>query len=65
MIAGLTPKRQFLFKQPDTAKLLNLNVDRKEYWIYTNHPAENQRKRQAFAQYGFKQGLEVLTKEIA
>jgi type IV secretion system protein VirB4 len=65
MIARLIPKRQFLFKQPDTAKLLNLNVDRKEYWIYTNHPAENQRKRQVFEQYGFKQGLEILTKEIA
>ena len=32
MIAGLIPKRQFLLKQPNVAKVLNLDVDRKGYW---------------------------------
>jgi len=38
-IAGLIPKQQILIKQPDLAKLVHLNVDRKGYWLYTNNPA--------------------------
>ena len=61
-IARLIPKRQILLKRPDYAKVLNLNVDRKGYWIYTNSPYDNQRKREAFARYGFERGLEVLAR---
>ena len=63
LIARLVPKRQILLKQPDVAKLLNLHVDRKEYWIYTNNPQDNQRRRDAFARLGFHEGLEQLAKE--
>jgi type IV secretion system protein VirB4 len=63
LIAGLIPKKQFLLKQPGIAKLLNLEVDDKEYWIYTNNPADNARKREAFQRYGFRAGLEQLAKE--
>jgi type IV secretion system protein VirB4 len=59
-IARLIPKQQFLLKRPDHAKVLNLNVDPRGYWIYTNSPYDNQRKREAFARYGFERGLEVL-----
>jgi type IV secretion system protein VirB4 len=62
MIAKLIPKQQILLKRPDFAKILNLNVDPKGYWIYTNSPYDNQRKREAFAQFGFEQGLEVLAR---
>jgi hypothetical protein len=59
------PKQQVLFKQPDRAKLLTLTVNRKEYWIYTNNPPDNERKRAAFARYGFEEGLHQLAKETA
>src|SRR5439155_6774360 len=36
-IAKLIPKRQILVKKPDLAKVVNLNVDRKGYWLYTNN----------------------------
>jgi len=62
MIAKLIPKQQILLKRPDFAKVLNLNVDPKGYWIYTNSPYDNQRKREAFAQFGFEQGLEILAR---
>ena len=64
LIAQLLPKQQILFKQPDIAKILTLQVDPKEYWIYTNSPSDDQRKREAFARYGFHEGLEQLAKEI-
>jgi type IV secretion system protein VirB4 len=60
LIANLVPKQQFLLKQPGVAKVLSLNVDRKEYWIYTSNPNEVQKKRAAFERYGFQKGLEAL-----
>jgi len=62
LIAGLVPKQQILVKRPDLAKVVNLNVDRKGYWLYTNNPYDNQKKREAFERYGFAQGLEILTR---
>jgi type IV secretory pathway VirB4 component len=59
-IAGLAPKREFLLKQPGTSKVLALNVERKEYWIYTSHPREADTRRQAFERHGFHKGLETL-----
>ena len=59
-IAELTSKRQMLVKRPDGSKILNLDVDPREYWIYTNNPSDNQRKDEAFARYGFREGLELL-----
>ena len=62
IISGLIPKRQFFKKRPDTAKVLNLNVDGKSYWLYTNDPHDNQRREEAFRAHGFMQGLEVLAR---
>jgi type IV secretion system protein VirB4 len=61
-IAGLIPKRQILIKRPGFAKVVDLNVDPKGYWLYTNSPNDNQKKRAAFERYGFEQGLEVLAR---
>jgi type IV secretion system protein VirB4 len=61
-IAGLIPKRQILIKRPGFAKVVDLNVDPKGYWLYTNSPYDNQKKREAFERYGFEQGLEILTR---
>jgi len=59
-ISSLLPKRQFLIKTPELAKVANLNVDRRSYWLYTNDPYDNQKRKEAFDTYGFEKGLEVL-----
>lgn len=62
LIKGLIPKRQFLLKRPDYAKVLNLQVDPKSYWIYTNNPADNYKRDEAITKYGFEKGLEMLAR---
>jgi type IV secretion/conjugal transfer VirB4 family ATPase len=61
-ISKLTPKHQILLKTPEMAKVLNLNVDAKGYWLYTSNPFDNQKKRAAFERYGFEEGLEILAR---
>jgi type IV secretion/conjugal transfer VirB4 family ATPase len=60
LIAALLPKQQFLIKTPELAKVANLCVDRKSYWLYTNDPYDNRKRAEAFAAHGFEKGLEVL-----
>lgn len=60
LIASLIPKQQFLIKTPELAKVANLNVDAKSYWLYTNDPYDNEKRREAFETYGFERGLEKL-----
>jgi type IV secretion system protein VirB4 len=60
LIASLTPKKQLLIKRPDMAKVVQLNVADKDYWIYTNSPYDNDKKRQAFERLGFEGGLDFL-----
>jgi type IV secretion/conjugal transfer VirB4 family ATPase len=61
-IARLVPKRQMLVKRPDMSKVLNLNVDRKDYWLYTSNPYDRARRREAFERYGFEEGLNILAR---
>jgi type IV secretion/conjugal transfer VirB4 family ATPase len=60
LISTLIPKQQFLIKTPELAKIANLNVDPKSYWLYTNDPFDNRKRKEAFETYGFTKGLEVL-----
>ena len=60
LISNLIPKQQFLIKTPELAKVANLTVDRKSYWLYTNDPYDNRKRREAFETHGFEKGLEVL-----
>jgi type IV secretion/conjugal transfer VirB4 family ATPase len=60
IIANLVPKQQFLIKTPELAKVANLHVDPKSYWLYTNNPYDNKKRKEAFDTYGFERGLEVL-----
>jgi type IV secretion system protein TrbE len=60
LISTLIPKQQFLLKTPELAKVANLNVDARSYWLYTNDPYDNQRRKEAFEAYGFEKGLDVL-----
>jgi type IV secretion/conjugal transfer VirB4 family ATPase len=62
-IAGLIPKQQFLIKTPELAKVVNLTVDPKSYWLYTNDPYDNQKRKEAFEKHGFAEGLEILAGE--
>ncbi len=63
LISGLVPKQQMLIKTPDSSKVANLSVDARSYWLYTNDPFDNRRREQAFREYGFERGLEVLAAE--
>ncbi len=63
LIAGLTPKRQLLIKRPDLAKVVQLNVDSRDYWLYTNSPYDSERKREVFRRLGFEKGLQFLAHE--
>jgi len=63
LIASLLPKQQFLIKTPELARVANLNVDKRSYWLYTNDPYDNLRRKEAFDAYGFEKGLEVLAGE--
>ena len=51
-IRNLIPKRQFLLKQGDVSKILNLNVDKRSYWLYTTDPFEAKRRDEAIAATG-------------
>jgi type IV secretion system protein VirB4 len=64
-IAKLQPKGEMLLKQPGISKVLSLDVSPKEYWIYTNHPPDNERRRAAFERYGLVEGLEELVRRNA
>ncbi len=63
LISALIPKQQFLIKTPELAKVANLNVDAKSYWLYTNDPYDNKKRKEAFESHGFEKGLEVLAGE--
>ena len=45
--------------------MVNLHVDPTGYWLYTNSPYDNARRREAFERHGFERGLEILAKETA
>lgn len=64
-IASLLPKRQFLIKTPELAKVANLEVDPRSYWLYTNDPYDNRKRREALEAYGFEKGLDVLARGSA
>jgi len=63
LVSGLVPKQQFLIKTPELAKVVNLAVDPKSYWLYTNDPYDNKKRKEAFETYGFDQGLKILAGE--
>ena len=60
LLTDLIPRRQILLKRPDLAKVLNLMVDPRSYWLYTNTPIENERVTAIFKEHGFEAGLDRL-----
>jgi type IV secretion/conjugal transfer VirB4 family ATPase len=57
LLESLVPKRNLLFKQPQYAKKLRLEVDPLSYWTATNTPRDNIRKQEYFARFGPAEGL--------
>ncbi len=62
LIGELVPKRQILVKRPDHAKVVNLNVGRKDYWLYTSDAFEAEKRRQALKEHGLSKGLDLLAR---
>jgi type IV secretion/conjugal transfer VirB4 family ATPase len=59
-LTDLIPRRQILLKRPDVSKVLDLNVDPRSYWLYTNTPVDNDRVAAVFREFGFAAGLDRL-----
>ena len=60
LMTNLLPRRQLLLKRATMAKVLDLNVDPKSYWIYTNTPMDNDREALAFRELGIAAGPDRL-----
>ncbi len=65
LFAGLRPKHQFLLKTESRAAVLNVDLDPRAYWQYTNSPYDNERRDAAFAEHGFERGLEILAEQAS
>lgn len=65
LFSRLTPKRQFLLKTDERAKVLNVDLDRRAYWQYTNSPYDNERRDAVIAEHGFEKGLEILAEQAS
>jgi type IV secretion/conjugal transfer VirB4 family ATPase len=64
LIAGLVPPGQMLIRKAQSSKKVHLNVDAMTYWIATNNPPDNVRKRKYFERFGIADGLIRLAKEF-
>ena len=43
--------------------MLELNVDKRSYWLYTTNPVEAARRRAAIGKLGFERGLDSLLED--
>jgi type IV secretion/conjugal transfer VirB4 family ATPase len=64
LLSSLVPKRDLLIKQHAGSKKARLNVDSLSYWMATNNPKDNVRKREYLDRYGTVEGLSRLAKEF-
>ncbi len=64
LLSTLIPKRDLLLKQLGVSKKLRLNVDSLSYWMATNNPKDNVRKRDYLDRYGVVEGLSRLAQEF-
>ena len=61
LVRALIPKNELYFRRPDSAGILQLNVDPQSYWLYTSSPIEAARREKAIDQYGLQRALQVLS----
>src|SRR5262249_27678228 len=62
-VKTLQPKCQFLLKREGLAKVLNLNVDPRSYWLFTTNPFEAKRRDEVIKQVGLRAALDILKEE--
>lgn len=62
-VRHLISKRQFLLKREGLAKVLNLNVDPRSYWLFTTNPFEAKRRDELIRESGLTRALEILSGE--
>jgi type IV secretion system protein TrbE len=60
LYAGLIPKRQFLLKTDQRAKVLNVDLDKRALAEYSNDPFSNERRDAAIAAHGYDAGMAIL-----
>jgi type IV secretion system protein VirB4 len=60
-IQKLTPKRQMLLHTPDITRILNLEVDPKSYWLFTNSPNDDVRCDELIRKHGLVRALDILS----
>jgi hypothetical protein len=61
-IAELIPKKQFLVKRPDVAKVLTLSVDPGAHALFATGAAEQNARRNPSGQDGEEHRLEILAR---
>ena len=61
LIRSLIPKNELYLRRPDSAGILQLNVDPKSYWLYTSSAIEASQREKAVNQYGLERALQVLS----
>ncbi len=60
LIGDLTPRREVLVHRAAGSRVLRLDVDRLDYWIYTNTPQDNERVAAVLQEHGVEAGLALL-----
>ena len=64
LLSGLVPKRDLLIKQHTGSKKARLNVDSLAYWMATNNPKDNVRKRDYLDRYPVIEALSRLAEDF-
>jgi type IV secretion system protein VirB4 len=59
-ITRLRMKKEMLVRRPGLSKIVQLNVSRRDYWLYTNSAYDNALKECAFERFGLEGGLDWL-----
>lgn len=64
LLSSLVPKRDLLIKQHTGSKKARLNVDSLAYWMATNNPKDNVRKREYLDRYPVVEALSRLAADF-
>ena len=59
-IRSLVPKMELYLKRAGLSAILQLEVDRASYWLYTSNPRDSERRAEMIAEHGLQRALELL-----
>ena len=60
LIRELIPKREIYLRRPDSAGVLQLEVDAASYWLYTSSPREAQKRAGMIKRHGLEKAIQLL-----